>query len=115
MMTNSAVYTTAFIAHCRADLAHTGMRTTELTNYLRAPPIQFNAIGRKMQKPAMRLEKETLERAQERLSLHELIRVGVARQEDLRLLQQESHFRHGEPQTGGSMRSRFELPDQFYP
>ena len=41
---------------------------------------------------------EALGRAQERLSLHELIRVGVARQEDLRLLQQVSDMgRHAPP------------------
>ena len=33
-------------------------------------------------------QEEALSRAGERLTLHELIRVGVARSEDLRLLQQ---------------------------
>ena len=47
--------------------------------------------------PPAAFRPEALGRAQERLSLHELIRVGVARQEDLRLLQQVSGGLHAPP------------------
>ena len=53
-------------------------------------PIADRAMQRGGAPPPAAFRPEALSRAQERLSLHELIRVGVARQEDLRLLQQVS-------------------------